>query len=239
MAKILVIQFWTTCHLGEIAGAFARRGAEAVYCRLDEGDALPASHGPWDGLVMLGGAQYAEDDANHPCLGPAAGLARAFHDAGKPVLGVCLGSQVLARALGARVHKQGWTELGFTALTPTAAAKDDPLLKGIPATRLLMYHEDTFDLPPGAARLMTGERCRNQAFRLGASYGFQCHFEVSTRLWLEWLGNMSEHLKAADPGYHANWRDDFAQHEAGSLAFCEAVSSRWLDLVEARLAEAA
>lgn len=240
MARILTIQFWKTCHLGEIAESFGRRGTDVDYCRIDLGESLPdGGHGDWDGLVMMGGAQYAEDDANHPYLAPSAQLARAFHDAGKPVLGVCLGSQVLARALDARVHKQGWTELGFTELKPTPAAKDDPLLRGIGPTRLLQYHEDTFDIPPGGVRLMAGDRCANQAFRSGASYGFQCHFECSTRLWNEWLASMSEGLKALDPDYHANWPKDFEQHEARSLAFCETVSDRWLDLVEQRRAQAA
>ena len=240
MARILVLQFWHTCHLGEIAETFDRKGMAADYCRIDQGEDLPGGHESWDGLVMMGGAQYAEDDESHPYLGPSAVLTRGFHDAGKPILGVCLGSQVLARALGARVHKQGWTELGFTELTPTAAAKDDPLLKGIETPRyLLQYHEDTFDIPSGAVRLMSGAKCPNQAFRHGASYGFQCHFEVSTRLWLEWMSNMSEHLRALDPVYHANWKKDFAAHEQGSLEFCDTVTERWIDLVERKVAAAA
>ncbi|MDA0952279.1 MAG: type 1 glutamine amidotransferase, partial [Proteobacteria bacterium] len=222
-----------------ISETFARRGSQADYCRIDTGESLPEGHEGWDGLVMMGGAQYAEDDAQHPYLGPSADLARAFHDAGKPVLGVCLGSQVLARGLGARVRKQGWTELGFTELTPTAAAKDDPLLAGVGPTRLMQYHEDTFDLPEGAVPLMTGTRCPNQAYRSGASYGFQCHFEVSTRLWQEWMSNMSETLKALDPVYHESWQQDFARHESESVAFCERISDRWLDLVEQRVAKAA
>jgi GMP synthase (glutamine-hydrolysing) len=239
MARILTIQFWRTCHLGEISETFERRGAEIEYCRIDNGEDLPDSHADWDGLVMMGGAQYAEDDAQHPYLGPSADMARAFHDAGKPVLGVCLGSQVLARGLGARVRKQGWTELGFTELTPTPAAKEDPLLAGVGPTRLMQYHEDTFDIPEGAVPLLTGARCPNQAYRSGASYGFQCHFEVSTRLWLEWMSNMSDSLKALDPAYHANWAQDFAAFEAGSVDFCNRVSDRWLDLVEQKVAHAA
>ena len=189
---------------------------------------------------MMGGPQHAEDDDAHPFLGRSAALARRFHDAGKPVLGVCLGGQVLARGLGARVRRQGWTELGFTASTPTPAAARDTLLAGVAATHLFQYHEDSFDLPPGARLLMTGGRCRNQAFRLGASYGFQGHFEASTTLWREWLDHdLRRSLSRLDPGYLARWPEDFAAHEGDSLAFCETVSGRWLDLVEARAAAAA
>ncbi len=239
MTRILTLEFWPTCHLGEIAKVFDARGARADYQRIEEGDAIPADHEDWDGLVMLGGPQYAEDDAGYPYLADAAALARAFHDAGKPVMGVCLGSQILARALGGRVTKQGWTELGFIELSPTPAAKDDPLLAGIAPTRLVQFHEDTFAIPPGATHLLTGENCANQAYRSGASYGFQCHFECSTDLWKEWLTGMDDHLLATDADYHANWPRDFEKHEADSLVFCEIVSGRWLDLVEARLAKAA
>jgi GMP synthase (glutamine-hydrolysing) len=239
MTRILTLEFWPTCHLGEITRAFDAHGAHADYHRIEEGDTIPSDHADWDGLVMLGGPQYAEDDEGYPYLADAAALARAFHDVGKPVLGVCLGSQILARALGGRVTKQGWTELGFIELSPTPAAKDDPLLAGIAPTKLVQFHEDTFEIPPGATHLLTGENCANQAYRSGASYGFQCHFECSTDLWKEWLTGMSDHLLATDPDYHANWPQDFEKHEAGSLVFCDIVSRRWLDLVEARLAKAA
>ena len=233
MPNILTLEFWPTTHLGEIARTFDSRGVKPDCLRLEEGDTVPEDPGDWDGLVMLGGPQHAEDDAGYPYLADAARLARAFHRAGRPVMGVCLGSQVLARALGARVRRQGWTELGFTEVIPTGAAADDPLLSGIGPVRILQYHEDSFDMPPGATRLLTGRKCRNQAFRLAGSYGFQCHFECSTELWTEWLPQMSESLRRENPDYHDNWPADFEKHESGALAFCATVSGRWLDLVEA------
>jgi len=239
MTRILTLEFWPTCHLGEIAESFDAHGAAPEYHRIEEGDTLPASAEGWDGLVMLGGPQYAEDDAGYPYLADAAALACDFHDAGKPVLGVCLGSQILARALGARVHKQGWTELGFTEMTPTEAAKNDPLLAGIEPVHIVQFHEDTFDIPPGATHLMTGANCANQAYRVGTSYGFQCHFECSIDLWKTWLINMDDHLYQTSPSYHAHWPADFARHEQGSLEFCKLVSARWVDLVKARLQQAA
>ncbi len=233
MSIILAVEFWPSSHLGSIADTFERHGARTVYVRPEEGETLPREPGHWDGLVMLGGPQNAEDDARYPYLGDAARLAAAFHEASRPVLGVCLGSQILARALGARVRRQGWTEVGFTELEPTGDAESDPLLAGIGPVRILQYHEDTFDIPDEAALLMTGGRCRNQAFRLGASYGFQCHFECSPVLWQEWWPHLSESLLETDPGFHAGWREEFARHDAGARAFCDAVSGRWLDLVEA------
>ena len=232
MVTILAIEFWPTCHLGAIAATFDRCGARTVYVRPEEGEALPREPDGWDGLVMLGGPQHAEDDAGYPYLGDAARLAAAFHEASRPVLGVCLGSQILARGLGARVRRQGWTEIGFNELEPTEAAGSDPLLKGIGPVRILEYHEDTFDIPSEATLLMTGGQCRNQVFRLGASYGFQCHFECSRELWEEWWPQMNDSLLETDPDFHARWPEHFASHEASAQTFCDAVSGRWLDLVE-------
>jgi len=240
MTEILILQFYPNCHLGVIAETFEAAGVETATLRPDQGEALPPSDAPFDGVVMLGGAQYAEDDGNHPYLADAAIFSRAVHEHGKPILGVCLGSQVLARALGARVHKQGWTELGFTELHLTDAARNDPLLGGLkPVQKLLEYHEDTFDLPPGAELLMTGTACPNQAFRLGKSYGFQCHFEASTKLWNEWYPGVKGDLEKNHPDYLARWQQDFADHEAGSRAFCNTVAAHWLDLVEQRTKDAA
>ncbi len=235
MTEILILQFYPNCHLGVIAETFDGAGVHTTTIRPDKGEALPASDAAFDGVVMLGGAQYAEDDGNHPYLADAAIFSRAVHEHGKPILGVCLGSQVLARALGARVHKQGFTELGFTELSLTEAAHHDPVLSGL-ATRqhLLEYHEDTFDLAPDAELLMTGAACPNQAFHVGSSYGFQCHFEASSQLWQEWWPGVKVDLEKNHAHYLELWQDDFAAHEAGSRAFCGAVSARWLNLVERR-----
>jgi GMP synthase (glutamine-hydrolysing) len=240
MTEILILQFYPNCHLGVIGETFEAAGVQATTLRPDQGEALPPSDAAFDGVVMLGGAQYAEDDGNHPYLADAAIFSRAVHEHGKPQLGVCLGSQVLARALGARVHKQGWTELGFTELSLTDAALADPVLGGLaPQQKLLEYHEDTFDLPPGAELLMTGKACPNQAFRVGASYGFQCHFEASTKLWGEWYPGVKGDLEQNHPHYLDRWQDDFAAHEAGSRAFCNTVAAHWLQLVEQRNRNAA
>ena len=240
MTEILILQFYPNCHLGVIGQTFEATGAQTTTIRPDQGEPLPASDAAFDGVVMLGGAQYAEDDGNHPYLADAAIFSRAVHEHGKPILGVCLGSQVLARALGARVHKQGWTELGFTELSLTDAARNDPVLGGVaPRQHLLEYHEDTFDLPPDAELLMTGAACPNQAFHVGASYGFQCHFEVSSKLWQEWYPGVKGDLETNHPHYLELWQDDFAAHEAGSRSFCGAVSTGWLQLVELRNRDAA
>ncbi len=232
--RILTLQFWPGCHLGQIHKTFSERGVTNTNVRVDHaGGCARSLFDAHDGLVLLGGPQYAEDDENHPYLASAVDLVRRFHESAKPVLGVCLGGQLLARALGARVHKQGWTEIGFIEIEPTPAANDDPLFEDQGSVRIMQFHEDTFDLPADSELLMTGTSCRNQVFRVGRSYGFQCHFECSITLWNEWYAELHDHLFQADPTYHANWKNDFERHEAGSLEFCANISARWLDLVDA------
>lgn len=92
---------------------------------------LPPDHRRFDGLIVLGGAMSATDDANYPHFPPLLRLIRAFHAAEKPVLGVCLGAQLVARAFGQRVGPQGWVEFGFTPIALTDEGRIDPLLEGL------------------------------------------------------------------------------------------------------------
>lgn len=155
-----------------------------------DGDDLPVDENEHDGLIILGGPQSAYEVDEHPFLRRCDHLVRCFHNADKPVLGICLGAQLIAASLGGRCYKGPVAELGIHRVYPTADAALDPLLPSMPeeGLRTLQFHFDTFDLPDGAVRLMRGDNYDNQAFRMGAStYGFQPHFEISPdglRTWL-------------------------------------------------------
>ena len=111
-------------------------------------------------------------------------------DAGLPVLGVCLGSQLLAKALGSRVYPNRIKEIGWYDIELTAAAKSDRLFGDCQvAETVFQWHGDTFDLPEGASQLARSELCENQAFRFGrAAYGLQFHLEVTPEIVSSWLG---------------------------------------------------
>ena len=121
-----------------------------------------------------------------------------------PVLGVCLGAQLLAKALGARVYPNKTKEIGWYEVELLPGVKDDPLFGGIAKPQaeakskvtVFQWHGDTFDLPPGAVRLARSEQCENQAFRYGrAAYGLQFHLEVTAEIIESWLcegGNCGE-----------------------------------------------
>ena len=109
-------------------------------------------------------------------------------EADKAVLGVCLGGQLLAKALDAQVHLGSATEIGLIPITLTDAGKADPLFEGLSQVEAIEWHDDTFDIPDGAVALARSLSCANQAFRFGQrAYGLQFHPEVSPAMLEEWI----------------------------------------------------
>ncbi|GAA1335443.1 type 1 glutamine amidotransferase [Saccharothrix algeriensis] len=162
-------------------------GWRLTTCRPYLGDAFPAWD-DFDGILAMGGPMSANDVDELPWLGPERRLIAEAAAAGKPFFGVCLGSQLLAAALGAKVYPGPLREYGVHEVRTAPAAQDDPLFGGLPQSlRVFQWHGETFDLPAGAELLVEGDPVRNQAFRFGRAYGLQFHAEVSPALLTEWL----------------------------------------------------
>jgi GMP synthase-like glutamine amidotransferase len=236
-ATILVVQSCPVTPAGVVGQVAEARGANLRTVFPHRGDPLPE---PADGLIVLGGPMHAGDDDGYPAFPAVLELIRRFHDEAKPVLGICLGAQLVARAFGGRVYPFGGMELGYLPLRLTAAGRRDPLLRGCaPEQRLMQFHEDNFDLPAGAVLLMTRAGCPNQAMRLGAAtYGFQFHFEVTETDAPAFLEDcrdgIDKHFGATADAVCAAVRREIAEHYDAGAAFCRHVTHRWLDLVEAR-----
>lgn len=243
--RLLILQNDPLSPAGILGERLAARGGAAVLLHPHDGDRLPEDPGPFDAVLLLGGPIRATDDENYPALRPTVALVRAFHAAQKPVMGICLGAQIVARSFGAAVGPQGALELGYAPVAITAAGARDPLLAGLPRRqRFMQWHEDSFALPAGAVPLMTGTACRNQAFRLGrATYGFQCHYEATPALAAEWLDgyghSLPAHLGDAAPAAVARVRAELARHGARAARTAAAIADRWLALAAAARQRAA
>lgn len=173
---------------GALAVAIRATGAEMKVVRIDEGDAvpLPDAVAAMVGLIVLGGPMGVHDDLSW--LEQERALLQAAVAAGRPVLGVCLGAQQLAAALGADVETGPEPECGVgeVHLTPTALSDSvfGPAPTPLPCVH---WHADTFSLPEGAVRLAGNEAYQNQAFRVGdRAYGLQFHVEVTGSLVAHW-----------------------------------------------------
>ncbi|WP_199221401.1 molybdopterin-dependent oxidoreductase [Desulfonatronum sp. SC1] len=240
---ILVIEHSPQAPGGNFVKAILRRGARVTTLRPSDGDVLSNwPEGPEDfaGLVVLGGPQHAFDDASSPHFPRLMDLMRAFDAAHRPVAGICLGAQLLARAHGGTTYTLSGLEFGFVQHHPTPAAGDDPVIgAALPLPPLMEFHEDSFTLPPGATLLVQGEACPNQCFRVGrASYGFQFHLEADSRILADWLTLFRQGAIPVYRVYQDQFPDayytDLARRLplllADATAFCDKAALAWLRL---------
>ena len=146
------------------------------------------------GLVVLGGTMNADAVDEHPWLGDVRALVAEAASAERPILGVCLGAQVLTRALGAAVFAAPVREIGFRKVTATDAGARDPLLGAFaPSSLVMQWHEDACELPASAELLAEGDDVAVQAFRAGErAYGVQFHFEVTREIVASWCDDASD-----------------------------------------------
>lgn len=231
--RILAVQNHAGTGLGQIARALAEAEAAVDLVQAHEGEALPLTTDGHDGLIVLGGAQNALADDEHPYLPDLVALMRDFALADRAVLGVCLGSQLLARAFGAKnligaAPEFGWREV---ALTEEGAA--DPVLRAAGSRfPTFQWHDDTFTLPRGAIRLAGNDVAENQAFRVGrAAYGIQFHFEADTQLVRHWSGQFADYLAERQPGWHDRLGPESARHGPGADAAGLALARAWVAMV--------
>lgn len=158
---------------------------------LYEGDGLPRDTSDLEGLIVMGGPMNVDEVHAYPFLREEVTLIEKMISEHKPVLGICLGAQLIAKAFGSRVYPNKHKEVGWHPIELTSSGKTDPHLKHLPSsTSVLHWHGDTFDLPKGTVHLARSKKCENQAFRHGDNvYGLQFHLEATPGMVRSWCAS--------------------------------------------------
>lgn len=194
MKKLLVCQHVAHEILGTLNPLLKRAGFRIRYVNFARHpDAQPSLDG-YDGIVILGGPMSANDTDRLPHLVTEMNLIEQAMQRNLPMLGICLGAQLIAKTLGAAVYPSPEKEIGWYDVSPTGEADNDPLLsKFRNSEKIFQWHGETFDMPRSTRHLAFSALCANQAFRYGDNvYGFQFHLEVDEPMIHRWL-TLAEH----------------------------------------------
>jgi GMP synthase-like glutamine amidotransferase len=216
---------------GYFASYLERKAIAWQLVPLDEGRAVPRSARGFAGLVFMGGPMSVNDDL--PWIIPAL---RVIGDAVRqdvPVLGHCLGGQLLARAFGGEVRAAPVKEIGWgeVAVADNAVARE--WLGPVRAFEAFHWHGETFSIPPGGTRVLENARCANQAFALGRHFGIQCHVEMTEEMVGDWVrGGAAEIAQSQDsPGVQApgEIERDLERRVAVLHAVADRIYDRWCE----------
>jgi GMP synthase (glutamine-hydrolysing) len=227
MARVVVLHHLEKPFLGHAGPPLRAAAVELDERHLRAGEPLPAP-GEADAILSLGGDQSVRDIERHPYLVDEVELLRAEAERGTPILGVCLGGQLLAHALGGSVERAPQRTVDWPEVRRLAAADGDPLFGGLADTiRALHWNEDQFTVPDGAVELLSRAGQGGEAFRFGeAAWGIQFHPECDARALDDWYADVAwlreagveEAVARAADRVHLPGQPAVAQHIFGGFA---------------------
>ena len=197
MHNIIVLQHEECEHLGVLADHLALYGVDYKYVKLHESESIPDS-GNYSGIIILGGPMSVYDEKEYPFLKQEDSLIKSELKLGTPLLGICLGAQLIAKAAGAKVTHGKHKEIGWYPLHLTAEGRMDKIFYGLKERMtVFQWHGDTFDIPKDSIRLASSDIFPNQAFLIGTTaYALQFHLEVSISMIENWMKRYHDELSS-------------------------------------------
>jgi GMP synthase-like glutamine amidotransferase len=198
--RLSIIKHMTFEGPGAVAAWAMERGHSVAITEQELGQPMPSQR-DFDGLVLMGGPMSVNDEDRYAWLRGEKALVRETLAAGKKILGICLGAQMIASALGAKVRPNALKEIGWFPLETVAGSEGNALWKAVPRTLpVFHWHGETFDLPSGAAHLARSAACEHQAYALGTRVlALQCHLEVDAVSLREMVEGGRDELDLAQP----------------------------------------
>lgn len=215
---------------GYLADVLKRRGLPYTLIRVDQGDALPATARDYSGLVFMGGPMSVNDPL--PWIPQSLALIREAQQAGQPLLGHCLGGQLISKALGGEVGPNPVKEIGWGPVERVPGAAGERWLAGLPDRfEVFHWHGETFTIPKGASLILTGRFCRHQGFVIGRTLALQCHIEMTATMIDAWAGGPDGRALTASPSVQTAsvMREDVAARVAALHKVADVLYTRWLD----------
>lgn len=230
--EILIFRHFPTEGPGYFAQFLDRQGLAHRTIKIDAGEAIPESIDDISGLVLMGGPMSVNDSL--PWIPKVLRLIRDAVTADVPVLGHCLGGQLLSKALGGRVRANRAKEFGWLPVTAVKSSLTGVWLGELPPQfEVFHWHGETFSIPPGATHLLKSRYCRNQAFVIGKSLGLQCHIEMTPALVRSWAhagaGEIAGALPAASVQRPAQMRISLTERTARLNRIADVLYTRWIE----------
>jgi GMP synthase (glutamine-hydrolysing) len=236
MSRLLVFQHVAAEPLGTLDALIRARGHRVRFHNFERDPDAQPTIDRYKGLIVLGGPMNVEDRHRRAHLTTELRAIERALEQGKPVLGICLGAQLLAHVLGAPVRRHARSEIGWYELVATRDGRDDPVLGALgDRHHVFQWHHYTYELPAGASQLARTETCEQQAFRFGGNaYGFQFHLEADAALverWLDLPAFRAELAAAGLGGDEHAIRAATATLAADARRAADAVFNNFLDLI--------
>ena len=192
MKKVIIFRFLAHEGPGYLGDFLNEKNISWLLVKVDEGEPIPSSLLAYSGMVLMGGSMSVNDDL--PWIAPLLALIREAKSADIPLLGHCLGGQLISKALGGIVIKNAVKEIGWGEVTVTENETAENWFGTIKTFNAFHWHGETFSLPAGATHLLASAYCQNQAYSIGKHIAFQTHIEMTTEMVKKWCDEGADEI---------------------------------------------